>query len=330
MVFDPIERFFSSMAIFMLALCSILYFSKGLKKKDKNEKFLLVGFGVFWFIIAVTRSFFFIVDYILEGIYTGDLNIIILTYDVTNYIILYFYLYLYGYVFFSTTVVTLFFIRSSLKSDREFQIISSVITFGLVLFLIGWSSELILIKYLNLFSPSLGPVFILLGGFIATSPQIGHFELFSKKIIKPIILIMICLLVVFVISMLFINLQLVDLFLIIIWIGLLTIIFIAGYLIYFYSRRGEPAVEKDDLQDTLRVFSKPLHFSIEDVKYSRDKGFCLVCKNKISGLSYICPNCEAWYCLKCRDALIEIENSCWGCETPFIESKSKKMFKRSK
>jgi hypothetical protein len=326
MVFDPVERFFSSIAIFILFICSILYFSKGLKKKDKNEKFLLVGFGVFWLNIAITRSFFFIVDYILEGTYTGDLNIIILTYNVINYIVLYFYLYLYGYVFFSTIVVTLLFIRSSLKSDREFQIISSVITFGLVLFLVGWSLEVFLLKYLNLFFPSLGPFFIILGSIIATSPQITHFELFSKPIIKPIILTMISLLVVIIISMLFINLQLVDLLLIMIWIGLLTIFFILGYLIYFYRRRGEPAIKKDDLQDTLRVFSKPLHFSIEDVKYSREKGFCLVCKNKISGLSYICPKCEAWYCIKCRNALIDIENSCWGCETPFIESKSKKMF----
>jgi hypothetical protein len=323
-VFDPIERFFSSMAIFMLSICSILYFSKGLKNKDKNEKILLIGFGVFWLTIAITRFFFFIADYILIGTYTGNLNIIILTYDVINYIVLYFYLYLYGYVFLSAIIVTLLFIRASFKSDREFQMISSLITLGLVLLLVGWSLELIPIKYFNLFFPSLGPVFIIIGVFIASSPQITHFEFFSKPIIKSIILVMTCLLVLFVISMLFINLQEVNLFLIAIWIGLLMIIIIVGYLIYFYSRKGEPAIKKDDLQDTLRVFSKPLHFSIDDVKYSREKGFCLVCKNKVSGLSYICPKCEAWYCLKCRDALIDIENSCWGCKTPFIESKSKK------
>ena len=123
--------------------------------------------------------------------------------------------------------------------------------------------------------------------------------------------------------MLFINLQLIDLILIIIWIASFTIIIIIGYVIYFYTKKGEPAIKKDELQDTLKVFTKPLKFSIEDVKYSREKGFCLVCKNKISGLSYICPNCEAWYCLKCCDALIELEDACWGCETPFIKNKSK-------
>ncbi|MFX1487988.1 MAG: hypothetical protein ACFFBI_02500 [Promethearchaeota archaeon] len=323
MVFDPIERFFSSMAIFMLLICSILYFSKGLKKKDKNEKILLTGFGVFWLTIAVSRVFFYIIDYLLEGTYTGDLNDIMQTYDVVNYIYLYFYLYLYFYVFFSTIIVILLFIRSSIKADREFQVISSVITFGLALFLVGWILELIMIKSLTLFFPSLSPVLIIIGVFVASSPQIFYFESFSKPITKGIVLVMISLLVVFIISMLFINLQLIDLILMIIWIATFTMIIIIGYIIYVYTKKEEPAIKKDELQDTLKVFTKPLTFSVEDVKYSREKGFCLVCKNKISGLSYICPNCEAWYCLKCCDALIELEDACWGCETPFIKNESK-------
>jgi len=42
-----------------------------------------------------------------------------------------------------------------------------------------------------------------------------------------------------------------------------------------------------------------------------------VCKNKISGLTYVCPKCDAWYCINCCEALTELENACWGCETPF-------------
>jgi hypothetical protein len=313
------------MAIFMMVICSILYFSKGLNKKDKNEKVLLAGFGVFWLTIALSRFFFFIIDYMLEGTYTGKLNVIIQTYDVANYICLYLYLYLYVYIFFSTIIITLLFIRSSIKSDREFQVISLVITLGLVLFLVGWILDVFTIKSLNLFFPSLSPVLILIGTFIASSPQITYFELFSRPITKGTILVMISLLVLFIISMLFINLQLIDLILIIIWIASFTIIIIIGYVIYFYTNKGEPAIKKDELQDTLKIFTKPLKFSIDDVKYSREKGFCLVCKNKISGLSYICPNCEAWYCLKCCDALIELKDACWGCETPFIKNKSKNM-----
>ncbi|MFX1379628.1 MAG: hypothetical protein ACFFA4_11115 [Promethearchaeota archaeon] len=324
MVFDPIERFFSSMAIFVLSVCSILYFSKGLKEKDRNEKILLIGFGGFWLNIAVTRIFFFIIDYFLIGTYTGDLNVIILTYDVKNYIYLYFYLFLYFYIFISIIIIILLFIRSSIKSDAEFKVISLVISFGLVLVLVGWSIEAIFIKYLNLFIPSISPIFIVIGAFIATSPQLTYFELFSKPIVKSIFMILICLLALFIISSLFINLQLVDLLLVIIWIAIFTIISIIGYLIYFYIRRGETVINKKELQDTIKVFTKPLTFGVEDVKYSREKGFCIVCKNKISGLSYICPNCEVWYCVKCYDALIDLKNTCWGCDTPFIKKKTEK------
>ncbi|MFW9942374.1 MAG: hypothetical protein ACFFFT_15150 [Candidatus Thorarchaeota archaeon] len=321
MIFDPLERFLSSMAIFILFFCSIFHFSRGLKKENKNEKILMLGFGAFWFNIALTRLFFFIIDYFLEGTYIGDLNVIIQTYDIVNYIILYFYLYLFYYIFIDTIIVMLMFIWSSFKSKREFQAISSVITLGFATFLIGWSFEAILIKNSNLFSPVLCPIFIIIGVFIATSPLIGHFELFSRPIIKILILIMISSLAVFVSLTIFYNLQLIILLLIVIWTAFITLILIIGYLIYFYTRKGESATKEEEFHETLRIFTKPLKFNVEDVKYSREKGFCLVCKNKISGLSYVCPKCEAWYCLKCCEALTKLENVCWGCETPFTKFK---------
>ncbi|MFX1468549.1 MAG: hypothetical protein ACFFB8_07775 [Promethearchaeota archaeon] len=309
----------SSMAIFILFVCSSSYLSKGLKKDDKNEKFLMIGFGVFWLNVALTRLVLFIINYFQEGTYIGDLNVIIQTYNVINYLFLYFYLYLYTYVFINTTIIIVLFIWSTFKSKREFQAISSVVTLGFATFLIGWSFEAIMIKNSNVFSPMLGSVFIIIGVLIATSPLIGYFELFSKVIIKLFVLIMIILLAIFIGLTLFFNLRLIDLFLIMIWIAIFTLILILGYIIYFYTRRTESASKKEELQETLRIFTKPLKFSVEDVKYSREKGFCLVCKNKISGLTYVCPKCEAWYCIKCCEALTELENNCWGCETPFTK-----------
>ena len=155
MIFDPLERFLSSMAIFLLFVCSILYLFRGFKKKDKNEKILMVGFGVFWLNIALIRLFFYIMDYFLEGIYNGDLDVIIQTYEVFNYIFLYFYLYLYSYIFIDAVIVILLFIWSSFKSKREFQAISSIMTIGFVTFLIGWGFESIIIKNSNFFFPAL-------------------------------------------------------------------------------------------------------------------------------------------------------------------------------
>jgi hypothetical protein len=327
MILDPLERFLSSMAIFILFVCSILYFSKGFKKDDKNERLLMVGFGIFWFFIALTRLFFFIIDYILEGTYLGDLSVIILTYDVTNYLFLYFYLYLYSYIFIDTIIVISLFIWSSFKLKRESQAISSVMTIGFTIFLIGWTFESIFLKNSNLFIPALSPLFIIIGVLVAISPLIGHFELFSKRIVKVFILIMICLLALFVGAILFINLQLLELFLILIWIGASTLILLISYLIYCFTRKREHIPKKEELQETLKILTKPLKFNVEDVKYSREKGYCLVCKNKISGLTYVCPKCEAWYCLNCLEALTKLENACWGCETPFTKFKSTKNIK---
>ncbi|MFX1503261.1 MAG: hypothetical protein ACFFDH_20030, partial [Promethearchaeota archaeon] len=91
-----------------------------------------------------------------------------------------------------------------------------------------------------------------------------------------------------------------------------------------YTKSREHISKKEELQDTLKIFTKPLKFSVEDVKYSREKGYCLVCRNKISGLTYVCPKCEAWYCLHCLEALTKLENACWGCDTPFTKFRSMK------
>jgi hypothetical protein len=209
------------------------------------------------------------------------------------------------------------FIWSSFRSKREFQAISSVITLGFATFLIGWSFEAIMLKNSNLFYHILSAIFIIIGVFIATSPLIGHFELFTSPIVKILIFIMISLLAVSVSLTIFYNLQLVELLLIIIWTAIFALILIVGYLIYFYLRKVESGARKEELQEALRIFTKPLKFGVEDIKYSKEKGFCLVCKNKISKLTYVCPKCEAWYCIICCEALVELKNNCWGCETPF-------------
>ena len=66
----------------------------------------------------------------------------------------------------------------------------------------------------------------------------------------------------------------------------------------------------------------------EKVSISKEKKICLVCKSKLGGLLFMCKECGAFYCEKCSDALSNLENACWVCETPFDESKPVKPFKR--
>jgi len=42
----------------------------------------------------------------------------------------------------------------------------------------------------------------------------------------------------------------------------------------------------------------------------------------------MCASCGAFYCLKCSEALSNLENECWVCDMPFDESKPVKSYKR--
>ena len=49
-------------------------------------------------------------------------------------------------------------------------------------------------------------------------------------------------------------------------------------------------------------------------------------KQKLAKTHGICPECKTFYCIKCSDALVNMENACWVCNTPFNEYKPSKPF----
>ena len=64
-------------------------------------------------------------------------------------------------------------------------------------------------------------------------------------------------------------------------------------------------------------FARPQKVTEEEVSVSKEKRICLVCKGAIERLNYVCPECNALYCVRCSEVLSKIENACWACETPF-------------
>jgi len=75
-------------------------------------------------------------------------------------------------------------------------------------------------------------------------------------------------------------------------------------------------------------FCKNLYFCCKK-GLIESKKICLVCKGNIEGFNiYICPKCEVLYCENCARTLIDLENTCWACESPIDESKPSKPFKR--
>jgi len=284
---------------------------------------MMRGFGVFWIGIALLRLFFFIIDTNFEGFYLGDLTAIFETFDIVNYIILYFYLYLYIYEFIIVIFLSSLFIWSSIKSKREFQAISSVISIGFVVIGIGWAFEAIIIKNVNPVSRALPSLFVIVGSLIAISPLIGYSEFFTKPFIRLLIFVMIGLVATFLVLTLFFNLPLFIVVLIFIWIAVFVLILVVGYVVYVYAKRRqqESEIHKDEIKDTISMFTRPPKITVEEAKFYREKGLCLVCKNKISRLNYVCPSCNVFYCLKCSEALTNLENACWVCDSPFDETK---------
>jgi len=67
-----------------------------------------------------------------------------------------------------------------------------------------------------------------------------------------------------------------------------------------------------------------------DISIYKEQHICLVHKGKIDGISYICPSCGSFYCLKCYDALMELENECWSCRNPFDASRPVKSIEKYK
>ena len=79
--------------------------------------------------------------------------------------------------------------------------------------------------------------------------------------------------------------------------------------------------QQSDSQDYLSVFIKPQLITEEEVTFHKEQKICLVCKSKVSRTMYMCPKCDALYCIKCSDALSNLENMCWVCDTQIDESK---------
>ena len=102
----------------------------------------------------------------------------------------------------------------------------------------------------------------------------------------------------------------------------------------YLGLREEPekkiTAEKEvKIKDSLfRITKRPDHITEEEVNFHRERKICLVCKGNVSGISYICPSCDALYCIKCSEGLSDLENMCWVCNEPFDDSKPIKPFRR--
>ena len=120
--------------------------------------------------------------------------------------------------------------------------------------------------------------------------------------------------------------------LIFIRIGLIISVWIAHLGLREEPEKPQEAVKKKIKveSDLFRISKRPDIITEEEVSISKEKKICLVCKGKVGGFSFICDECGAFYCENCAKAMINLENTCWACNTPIDPMKPSKPYENGK
>ena len=95
------------------------------------------------------------------------------------------------------------------------------------------------------------------------------------------------------------------------------------------SERMELARLDDHLKGKFRTRMMKMERITEgEVTVYKGSQTCLVCKGSIEGFNiYHCPTCKSVYYKACTQAVIELENQCWSCDSPIDASKPVKPYK---
>ncbi|MFX0072689.1 MAG: hypothetical protein ACFFAO_16515 [Candidatus Hermodarchaeota archaeon] len=217
----------------------------------------------------------------------------------------------------------------SIKSSKEIKDVSAFIFIGIFFVAIGSMFTTMTIRALiNLIFPGLAPLLFIIGTTIVIAPHFLEQKYLSRAI--PIWIILIFFLLIYIIISPVIvfrgdfHLYVTILILSINIPAIIVLLFSVNHIwkiIKSKSNSYEFNEEEQRDEDFLKLFSKPKKVTEEEITISKEKKTCLVCKNELSRENYICPECKAFYCVKCASALASLENACWVCNVPFDESK---------
>jgi hypothetical protein len=105
---------------------------------------------------------------------------------------------------------------------------------------------------------------------------------------------------------------------------------VIGGFLFFFSLKEESIkasiekvkYEEPSLIDILSE-TKSKEITKEQILAFREQTKCLICEREINGFIkiFLCPQCEALYCKKCAQKMIDMSNMCWLCEKQIDESK---------
>jgi len=343
--------FLWGVAFTLVILVVGIFFYKAKETETHNEKVILYGFGFFsftgafiivfmllslpelWYNTFLLRFLLFILLFELTVKHTKYLLTIVFITLVVIFNVLYFNtLYVYALLLlniiflYSIIVIVLIVVKYAKLSQAEFKGVSMFFLLGMALITLG--SLLFTYSYINnIILLITVPILYIIAHILWIVPTVINPKYFSRslqycRVIGLFIIILWCF---------------VDVFLILYGVPIVGIIIMMVFTILFlytYYTLVKIIKSKKDLkngEETLNIFgafTKPQKATEEEVTISKEKKICLVCKGKTSRLTYICPKCDAIYCVKCSNTMSDLENACWACETPFDESKPVKPYKK--
>jgi len=95
------------------------------------------------------------------------------------------------------------------------------------------------------------------------------------------------------------------------------------------TERLELARSDEQMESMLKKRSLlTIQIKEKTVTIHKERKVCLVCKGETLGFMYICK-CGAIYCDNCAQALTNLENACWACNTPIDVSKPVKLYEEN-
>ncbi|MFX1393150.1 MAG: hypothetical protein ACFFAH_06190 [Promethearchaeota archaeon] len=189
-----------------------------------------------------------------------------------------------------------------------------------------------MIKQLNIIPLIIPPILYIIGILVVISPALIDPKYISRSSTYWLVFGLLIIAFNWILQIYFVYIQVPFYILIanlIINIGLIATFYWTMKNIKSESLFAETIPDRERyLNNLLAGFVRPKKLSEEEVSISKEKKICLVCKGKVLGNVYICTKCETFYCMKCSEALSNLENACWACDEPIDKKKPSKPFRK--
>jgi len=218
---------------------------------------------------------------------------------------------------FNFTAICVILYKYTKWSRLELKPISSFLFFGICLMNLGLSLAGRDVKNAQIIPLYIAPIAFGLGVLFAITPLIIKPKYFSRSLSFWVIIGFLPILS----SLIILLIPTITILVIIRILIYMTIWILFSILILYQLCKDIKAQSKDTLPNILEMFTKPQKVTEEEVSISKEKKICLVCKGKVGGIMFMCVSCGTFYCIKCSEALSNLENACWACNEVIDKSK---------